>query len=118
MINRILLCIVVLFLLAGCSDFFEKDISRRQVELLSPADSVKTRFGEQTFLWDELPGATSYRLMIMTPSCHQPEACLLDTLVNTCRFTFTLQPGQYGWRVRAENSAWMTSFCERNLIIQ
>lgn len=104
-------------LTAACDDFFEKDISGRRIELAVPADSVETAYHVQTFLWYELPGASHYRLLLVTPSFQRPEACLLDTLVGGCSFTFELQPGRYAWRVGAVNSAWASGFSERTLTV-
>lgn len=114
---KCLLILPVLFLFSGCEDFFEKDISEKRVELLVPADSVFTVRVCQTFVWDELEGASAYRLSVVSPAFTEPEVCLLDTLLSVCRFTFELEPGNYMWRVRAENSAWKSKPAERTLVV-
>lgn len=112
-----LLILLILLLFFGCEDFFEKDISEKKVELLAPADSVFTACVRQTFLWDELEGASAYRLLIVSPAFVKPEVCLLDTLLSVPRFAFELEPGNYMWRVRAENSAWKSEPTERTLVV-
>ena len=101
----------------GCEDFFEKDLSGKQPELIAPADNAETFSGDQLFLWKELPGGKVYRLLIVTPSFENPALCILDTLVNTCLFSYSLKAGEYAWGIRAENFAWKGDFCIRNLIV-
>jgi hypothetical protein len=98
----------VFVLIAGCKTFFEEDISNQVVTLLSPATGTSTDIASQTFLWEEIEGASDYHLQIVTPSFDSTEALILDTLVSKDRFTVTLFPSVYEWRVRAENSAWQT----------
>jgi hypothetical protein len=77
---------------------------------LSPTTGTKTEIASQTFWWDKVNGASDYRLQIVTPSFDLSEVIILDTLVSTDKFTVTLYPAVYEWRVRAENSAWQTQW--------
>jgi len=99
-----------LVLIAGCNTFFEEDISDQIVKLLSPTTGTTTEIASQTFWWDKVDGASDYRLQIVTPSFDLSEVLILDTLVSTDKFTVTLYPAVYEWRVRAENSAWQTQW--------
>ena len=102
--------IFVFVLIAGCKTIFEEDISNQVVTLLSPATGTSTDIASQTFLWEEVDGASNYHLQIVTPSFELTEALILDTLVSNVKFTVTLFPSVYEWRVRAENSAWQTQW--------
>ena len=98
--------LLILFLVMGCRDVFEKDISEKEVELIAPADSVETPHATLTFVWEERDGATGYRLVVVSPSFDRIELYVLDTLVEGNQYTYTLEPGRYEWGVRPENSAY------------
>ena len=98
--------LLILFLVMGCRDVFEKDISEKEVELIAPADSVETTHATLTFVWEERDGATGYRLVVVSPSFDRIELYVLDTLVEGNQYTYTLEPGRYEWGVRPENSAY------------
>jgi hypothetical protein len=100
----------VLVVIAGCKTFFEEDITNQSVELLSPATGTTTEIASQTFWWEKVEGASSYRLQIVSPSFESTEVLILDTLISNDKFTITLYPSVYEWRVRAENSAWQTKW--------
>ena len=98
--------LLILFLVMGCRDVFEKDISEKEVELIAPADSVETTHATLTFVWEERDCATGYRLVVVSPSFDRIELYVLDTLVEGNQYTYTLEPGRYEWGVRPENSAY------------
>lgn len=100
----------VLVVIAGCKTFFEDDITNQTVTLLSPATGTTTEIASQTFWWEKVEGASDYRLQVVTPSFNSTEVLILDTLVSKDKFTVTLFPSVYEWRVRAENSAWQTKW--------
>lgn len=100
---------------SGCDDIFEKDISGQEVDLMAPADSVETVFRDQTFVWREKEGGTAYRLVIVRPSFREVELYVLDTLVAGYSYRVTLEPGEYEWAVRPENSAYRGVFNRRQL---
>ncbi len=105
--------VLIAFGILGCRDVFEKDISKKEVGLLAPADSVETVHKTLTFAWEERDGATGYRLVIVSPSFERAELYLLDTLVAGYNYTCTLEPGDYAWGVRPENSAYEGIFTRR-----
>lgn len=100
---------------AGCSTFFEEDISDKTVKLLSPANGISTEISSQTFCWEKIEGASEYRLQIVKPSFDSAEALLMDTLLldtlgSSNKINVTLYPSNFEWRVRAENNAWQTKW--------
>lgn len=107
----------IVLLAMGCQDIFEKDLSEKEVQLIAPADSVKTEYESLTFAWTELEGAAGYRLVIVSPSFAGAERYLLDTLVEGHRYSCRLQPGRYQWAVRPENSAYEGVYRERTLTV-
>lgn len=99
-------CIVAIFLsLISCDDFFEKDLEGKEVEIISPGDSLKTQYSTQKFWWEELDGASFYNLQIVSPSFDKVEKVLIDTSLTETKFTFTLYPGTFQWRVRPANGS-------------
>lgn len=101
-----------------CEDFFEKDLSQKEVQLLVPADNAVATAGEQMFLWEGLKGASAYRLRVVSPDFSCPAVCWADTLVTDCRFGLNLPSGKYAWGVRAENSAWKSGFCSYKFTVE
>jgi len=112
-----MLGIILIATMAGCDSFFEDDISNRTVELVSPADQVETDILTQTFYWDAVKGASSYRLQVVTPSFANAENLVLDTLVSDNKYTYTLFPAKFEWRVRAENSVYQSGWSSSHLTI-
>jgi len=94
----------------ACDDFFEVDISKEHIALVVPVNGIETDIVSQVFRWEELDGASSYRLMIVTPDFKNAGALILDTLIATNYFEKTLTPGSFEWRVRGENDAFKTGW--------
>jgi hypothetical protein len=92
-------------MLVACDDIFETDLSNKTVKLLAPANKIKTKFGTQTFYWEELKGATSYKLQVVTPSFDSIQQFVADTSVLHNNFMLNLTPGSYQWRVIAKNGS-------------
>ncbi len=101
----------------ACEDIFEKDISDEQLVIVAPAADAETTEKEQLFLWEELEGADSYLLRIVTPSFETAARCLVDTVVRTNRFEYVLPAGEYEWSVQGCNSAWRTVVQKQKLTI-
>ncbi|PCH68427.1 MAG: hypothetical protein COC06_09515 [Bacteroidales bacterium] len=112
------LVITLLFVSIGCSDFIEEDIEDDVVVLLGPANGVETESQSLSFWWDYLDGASAYRLQIVRPDFKNMISLELDTLISANSFLFTLYPGNFEWRVRAENSAYFTEYTSSSLIIR
>ncbi|MBR8534945.1 hypothetical protein KDU71_05180 [Carboxylicivirga sediminis] len=104
--------------ITACEVFLEEDIENDQVEILSPIDGTTTEIVTHTFWWDKIDGADKYRLQLVSPSFDASETVLTDTLVSGDKYEMTLYPGQFEWRIRAENSAYVTdwSYAVLNII--
>ncbi|QEC79325.1 fibronectin type III domain-containing protein [Mucilaginibacter ginsenosidivorax] len=97
-------------LLSSCKEFIEPSIAKRQVILQAPADQYLSTKYTVNFWWDEVEDALSYRLQVVTPGFDSVGSLILDTLVKGNKFTSTLEPGNYQWRVRAENGSSQTAY--------
>jgi hypothetical protein len=114
----IMSCIVFgIIILHACDDIIEKDITDKDVFLIAPADSLKTKYSTQTFMWDWVEGALTYNLRVVTPSFDRIEQIIVDTTVSTNKFTLNLSPGVYEWGVRAMNGSSATDYFIRILEI-
>lgn len=93
-------------ILYSCTrDVIEPDLSNKAVVLLSPADGYETTTLTHLFWWEEVKNAESYNLQIVSTSFSSIQSLLLDTNLTTNKFSFSLLPGMFEWRVRAFNSS-------------
>lgn len=105
------------FLLFGCKEFIEPSIAKREVVQLAPADGSESTQYSQTFWWEPVEDALKYRLQVVSPDFELTQRLILDTLVETNRFFYTLDPGSYQWRVRAENGSSQTPYSKSAFFI-
>lgn len=102
---------LLLFVFAGCKEFIEPSIAKRTVNLLAPANGTAGAVYAQTFWWEPVEDALSYRLQVATPGFTNTQRLILDTLIKANnKFNFTMDPGNYEWRVRAENGSSQTQY--------
>jgi len=109
--------IFLLLFLGGCKEFIEPSIDKKQVTLLAPSAGTESVLYAQTFWWEEVEDALKYRLQVVSPDFLKASRLVLDTLVTGNRFNFTLDPGTYEWRVRAENGSSQTLYTTANFVI-
>ncbi|WP_230151416.1 hypothetical protein [Pedobacter sp. Bi27] len=107
----------ILFLLAGCSEFIEPSIENRKIEVLAPANRLETNSYQQTFWWNPMADALFYRLQVVSPKFDSVSKLVLDTLITTEKFVYTMDPGKYEWRIRGENGSSLSNYSTRSLEI-
>jgi hypothetical protein len=103
--------------LSSCDDIIEPDISTQRVVLLSPTDSSRTTAVVQTFRWEPVANARTYRIQVASPSFASPTKAFHDSTVTRTFFTTTLVPGTYQWRVQAVNGSYATGFSSRGFLL-
>jgi len=106
---RILL-IFLTGMLFSCKEFIEPSIANRQIQPEAPGDQYQSTKYNIGFWWDEVDDAISYRVQVVTPDFNQIGGLIIDTLVKGNKFTADIDPGQYQWRVRAENGSSQTAY--------
>lgn len=116
-INILIAFLTGSILLSSCNEFFEPELKNKKVFLTSPGENSQSNRYNQTFRWEQVDEAGNYRLQVATPSFDSIADILLDTLVSDTKFAFTLEPGIYEWRVRAENSASSSQYSSRKFTI-
>jgi len=117
MIKILMFSLLVLGVFASCDDLIEKDLEDKKLDIISPADSIETELTNITFLWEDMEGADSYELQIATPSFENALTVILDTTLTDNTFSYEFTPGEYQWRIKAENSVSFTEYLYRKLTI-
>lgn len=107
----------ILALCGGCDQIFEEDLSGKCVSIIAPSDSLQTSISTIQFDWEELDGATGYRVQIARPGFDDIEQLIFDSLVATTRATVSLYPGTFQWRIRPENTSSEGQYITRTLSI-
>lgn len=103
-------CCLFACCLAGCDDIIEPDISGQPVVLLTPADSSRATSVVETFRWEAVTSARTYRIQLASPSFAAPTRAYRDSTVQQAYFTTSLSPGTYQWRVQALNGSYQSNF--------
>jgi uncharacterized protein YegP (UPF0339 family) len=101
----------------SCKEFIESPVTDKKVTINAPADGLETNKYSQQFWWDVVEDATAYRLQVVIPSFQNTAGLVLDTLIKDNKFTFTFEPGEYEWRVRAENGSTIGTYTVRKFIV-
>jgi len=96
--------ISLILLLFSCDDITQENLEGVAVALISPGNNYVSPSGNIDFIWDDTEGAEQYRLQIAEPNFDSLLVLELDTIVLSNEFSFQLLPGNYQWRVRAENN--------------
>jgi hypothetical protein len=105
-------------IVSSCKEFIEPSISKRTVQLNAPADQYQSTSYTVNFWWEGVEDALYYRLQVVTPTFDSIGGLVLDTLIRGTKFSQTLDPGTYQWRVRAENGSTQTGYTvPRGLIV-
>jgi len=113
-----LITLLFFFLLISCEkDFIVKDIKNKSIKVIAPKDDLKTTNNLITFWWEELDGAEKYNLQIVKPSFSSVTNIILDTNITSTKFSLSLNPGNYQWRIRATNAGGSNHFQTYNLMI-
>ena len=106
----VLIPVLLTIMTSSCKEIFEPSIAKHDVELLSPADNYISNKYTLVFWVEPIDDALFYRLQVVSPDFDDVGALILDTLINTNKFSFTFDPGEYQWRVSAENGSSKTAY--------
>ncbi|MDX2173685.1 MAG: hypothetical protein SFY56_11240 [Bacteroidota bacterium] len=108
--------VALMALLYACKkDFVVENIKDKTITVNAPADNVVTTTNQVTFWWEPLSGAEKYSLQVVQPSFSSITKIVLDTTTTNTKFSITLQPGTYQWRLRAANAGGNTAYQTFNL---
>jgi hypothetical protein len=90
----------------SCSDIIETDIRKSTVNILAPSQGAVTPILRQTFAWAAVTGAEKYHLQCVFNSFDSATVFVFDTTITNTKYSYTLTPGKYQWRVQAVNNGY------------
>lgn len=103
--------------ITSCNEFIESPVTGKKVFLNAPGENLETDKYNLQFWWEFVEDATAYRLQVVQPDFANAASLILDTLVTTNKFSYTLDPGKYEWRVRAENGSSQGFYTSRSFTV-
>lgn len=110
MIKKISLLFVPLFLIIqGCDDFIAVNISKETPILILPAANDTIQANPVIFKWEEMKGATSYRIEVVSPSFSNIQSFPVDSVVSGTQFSIGLDSMQYEVRITAINAGYTSN---------
>ena len=115
--KHFILLIPILVGLTSCEDFIEEDISGESIVIVAPPDNFQTSTATLTYWWNELEGAETYEFQIVKGTFSYVEQFITDTSTTLNQLQYTLQPGNYQWRIRGVNNGYETPFTTHSLVI-
>jgi len=95
---------------SACKAIIEPSISDRKVVSLAPGDMTKSTSYTVSFWWEPVEDALSYNLQVVSPSFNNISTLVADTVIRSNKFILNLKPGDYEWRVSAQNGSSQTVF--------
>jgi len=116
-INIYILLIGFFFTAFACKEFLEEDIKDREITLLSPGNGAEIATYNITFMWDHMEDALDYQLQIVSSGFDSVSLYHADTIVFENKFTLSLEPGKYQWRVRGLNGSSQSRYTTRSFVI-
>jgi hypothetical protein len=106
--NVYLIICALLLCLTSCHDIIEEDIGDKTIHVILPSNGLSSNVYKQVFRWDEVGGALTYRIQIVSPDFDAALTLVCDTSVTGTQFSKTLDPGNYQWKIWAENGNYKT----------
>jgi len=107
-----LIIVTLMGFLSSCKDFIEPSISGSKVTLEAPGNKYQSTSYTVNFWWDQVDNALTYRLQVVSPRFDSVGVLVMDTVVKKNTFVLTMNPGNYQWRVRAENGSSQTPYSD------
>lgn len=101
-----LFVLLILFITTACEDILETDISDVTVAIISPTENQQLTSNVVNFQWEEVDGAQQYRIQVFRPD----SGIVIDSIVEQTNLEHPISPGNYQWRIRAENSAYQSAY--------
>lgn len=95
------------------------DISEQEVIITAPANNALIEALTATFTWEAVEEATGYHLQVAIPSFTNATQIVVDTSLAKLNYTKTFPAsGDYEWRIRAENSGYVTAYTLQQFTIE
>jgi hypothetical protein len=110
LLYKIALTFIFLSIVSCEEILFVDDISKKEINLIAPANNTVLFSTGVSLSWDNVENAERYRLQIAKPNFTSPIQIVVDTLITKKTFTQQLNIGKYEWRVKAINSGYETEY--------
>ena len=102
--------ILPLFLMAliatSCKDFIEKNIEEETPVIILPLVDDTLSTNPVHFKWEELDGATKYRIEIVSPSFSAIQTFVVDSIITGTNFYIDLDSNEFQFRLTALNAGY------------
>lgn len=117
-----LLLLLGLLCIVGC-EVLEEDISRKEVQIVAPADKISVESGTVDFRWQAVEYAVGYEFRVVSPSFAAAERVVADTVIYADSLARSygcgvdLTAGEYEWTVTGFNGGYKTRTEIRRLTV-
>lgn len=108
--NLLYFVIFLILSVTACKAIIEPSISNSKIVALAPANGAKSTTYNTTFWWEPVEDALYYNLQVVSPDFNNISRLVADTVIRSNKFTLSLKPGDYQWRVQALNGSSNTLF--------
>ncbi len=117
--KKTLLLIPLAFSFIACEEIIEvKDISNKAVSILAPTNNAVLDTIAVTFTWEAVEATETYHLQIATPDFENATQIVKDSTLTTTHFSTMLDTKSYEWRIRAQNSEYVTDYTTQQFTIE
>lgn len=117
--RKVLFLVAVFIGYMSCEELIEvADISNETLVVLAPKNKTVLKSGTIVFTWEGLEEAETYRLQIAIPYFTEAVQILADSTLSGTSFSTTLENNSYEWRIRAENSGYVTDYTIQSFTVE
>lgn len=104
---RTLFFLLALAVIAGsCEKIVAEDITANTPVLIIPTVNDTVSTNPVHFKWEEMEGASKYRLQVVSPSFASINAFALDSIITGTEFFFSLDSNEYELKLTAQNGGY------------
>ncbi len=107
--------------LFACEDLlFEENLSDKTVAIIAPVNNSVLTTTTVNFNWNPVNGADEYQIQIAKPAFSNAIQVIVDSTMtnNNTQASFTLEAGQFEWRIRAMNNNSQTPYTTTRFSIE
>ena len=101
---------IIIISFSSCKEFFEDDLANKNITVIAPSDNAVSINLNITFDWEDLEGASNYRIVLGSPNLNNPSSLYIDSTLTISMLQLSLNPGSYEWKLRGENNSSHTNY--------
>lgn len=108
---KYILAIFLILTICSCEELlFEEDITGKTVLLIAPVNNAEIEANLVRFNWESVEGAPNYEIQVAIPNFANAIQLALSTVTDSTFYELELIENEYEWRVRAQNSGYVTAY--------